>query len=41
VLGPWVSFDPKAGRFVNDLADQANALSQREYRQPFVVPKIA
>jgi len=41
VLGPWVTFDPKQERFVNDLADQANALSQREYRQPFVVPKIA
>ena len=41
VLGPWVTFDPKRERFVNDIADQANALSQREYRQPFVVPKIA
>jgi predicted dehydrogenase len=41
VLGPWVTFDPKQERFVNNLADQANALSQREYRQPFVVPKIA
>jgi predicted dehydrogenase len=41
VLGPWVTFDPKKERFVNDFADQANALSQREYRQPFVVPKIA
>ena len=41
VLGPWVTFDPKQERFVNDLADQANALSHREYRRPFVVPKIA
>ena len=41
VLGPWVTFDPKEERFVNDFADQANALSRREYRQPFVVPKIA
>jgi len=41
VLGPWVTFDPKRERFVNHLADQANALSRREYRQPFVVPKIA
>ena len=40
-LGPWVTFDPKQERFVNDIADQANALSQREYRKPFVVPKIA
>jgi len=41
LLGPWVTFDPKQERFINDLADQANALSQREYRQPFAVPKIA
>ena len=41
VLGPWVAFDPKQERFVNELADQANALSRREYRQPFVVPKLA
>src|SRR5438876_675507 len=41
VLGPWVTFDPKQERFVNEQADQANALSQREYRQPFVVPKLA
>jgi len=41
VLGPWVTFDPKKERFVNDFAEQANMLSQREYRKPFVVPKIA
>jgi predicted dehydrogenase len=41
MLGPWVTFDSKQERFVNEFADQANALSQREYRQPFVVPKIA
>jgi predicted dehydrogenase len=41
VLGPWVTFDSKQERFVDDFADQANALSQREYRPPFVVPKIA
>jgi len=40
VLGPWVTFDPKRDLFVHDHAKQANALSQREYRQPFVVPKI-
>src|SRR5437899_9825218 len=28
-LGPWVTFEPTQGRFVNDIADQANALSQR------------
>jgi len=40
VLGPWVTFDSKTERFVDDFADQANALSRREYRHPFVVPKI-
>ena len=40
-LGPWVTYDSKKERFIKDLADQANALSQREYRKPFVVPKIA
>jgi predicted dehydrogenase len=41
VIGPWVTFDSKQERFVNDHADEANALSRREYRAPFVVPKIA
>jgi hypothetical protein len=41
VLGPWVTYDPKRERFVNDFADQANELSQRHYRAPFVVPKVA
>jgi predicted dehydrogenase len=41
VLGPRLTFDPKQERFVGEHADQANALSQREYRQPFAVPKIA
>jgi len=41
VLVLWVTFNPKQERFVNDLADQANALSQWEYRELFVVPKIA
>jgi len=41
VLGPWVTFDPKKEQFVKDLASQANMLSRREYRKPFVVPKIA
>ena len=40
-LGPWVTFDSKQERFVNDFAVQANALSQREYREPYVVPKIS
>ena len=41
ILGPWVTYDAKKDRFIKDHADQANALSQREYRKPFVVPKIA
>jgi hypothetical protein len=41
ILGPWVTYDSKKERFVNDHAEQANALSQREYRKPFIVPKIS
>jgi len=40
-LGPWVTFDPTEERFVSGFADQANGLSRRDYRQPFVVPKLA
>ncbi|HTL54176.1 MAG TPA: Gfo/Idh/MocA family oxidoreductase [Candidatus Limnocylindrales bacterium] len=40
-LGPWVTFDATQQKFVHDFADKANQLSQREYRAPFVVPKIA
>jgi predicted dehydrogenase len=40
VLGPWVTFDPKNERFVNEFAEQANGLSRRDYRQPFAVPEI-
>ena len=39
-LGPWVTWDSNEGRFVQDFADAANKLSRREYREPFVVPKI-
>ena len=39
-LGPWVTFDPKEERFVQDFADAANKLSRRQYREPFVVPEI-
>ena len=41
VLGPWVTFDAKKELFVGDFAAEANALSEREYRKPFVVPGIA
>jgi predicted dehydrogenase len=40
-LGPWVTFDARQERFVQGSAEAANALLQREYRQPFVVPKVA
>jgi len=40
-LGPWVTFDPKRERFVQDHAAAANKLSQRACRKPFVVPKLA
>ena len=39
-LGPWVTLDPEKGRFVGDFADDANALSRRDYRRPFVVPEL-
>ena len=41
VLGAWVTLDPASERFVGALADQANVLATREYRQPFVVPTVA
>jgi predicted dehydrogenase len=39
-LGPWVTFDPKQDRFVQDFAGDANELSRRQYRAPFVVPEV-
>jgi hypothetical protein len=39
-LGPWVSFDSREQRFVQDFASEANNLSRRQYREPFVVPEI-
>jgi hypothetical protein len=39
-LGPWLSFDPEQECFVGDFAEQADALSRREYRVPFAVPRI-
>jgi len=38
VLGPWVTLDPETERFTGPLADEANRLVKRRYRQPFVVP---
>jgi len=40
-LGPFISFDSKQQQFVGDFAEDANKLSQREYRKPFVVPRLA
>jgi len=40
VLGPCLTFDAAGERFVGDFADRANELSHREYRSPFVVPKV-
>ena len=40
-LGPWITFDFKQERFVGELADPANKLSERIYRRAFIVPKIA
>jgi len=39
-LGPWVTFDSKEERFVQDFAGEANKLSRRQYREPFVVREI-
>jgi predicted dehydrogenase len=41
VVGPWVTLDPSQERFVGEFADQANRLSQRDYRDGFVVPKVS
>jgi hypothetical protein len=41
ILGPALSFDPKEEWFTGELADRANALLQRAYRRPFVVPNVA
>jgi predicted dehydrogenase len=39
-LGPWVTFDSKEGRFIQDFAAEATRLSRREYREPFVLPEV-
>lgn len=41
VLGPWMTMDPDSDKFVGEFAEQANGLSRRDYRKPFVVPEIA
>jgi hypothetical protein len=39
-LGPWVAFDAGQGRFVGEYSTEANRLSRRQYREPFVVPAL-
>jgi predicted dehydrogenase len=39
-LGPWITFDPKQQHFVGDFAGDADELSRRQYRAPFVVPEV-
>jgi hypothetical protein len=36
-LGPWLTMEPQAERFVDH--DAANALLRRNYRPPFAVPE--
>jgi predicted dehydrogenase len=40
VLGPWVTLDPRREHFTGEFRDQANALSRRTYRKPYVVPEL-
>ncbi len=40
VLGPWVTMDADSETFVGEYAEQANRLSRRAYREPFVMPEI-
>lgn len=39
-FGPWVNFDGERERFFGDCEDAANALRRRQYRRPFVVPRV-
>ena len=39
LLGPMLTMDPRAERFIGAFSDRANALLSREYRRPFVVPE--
>jgi hypothetical protein len=40
LLGPWVTMNADATEFVGANAEQANALSRRNDRKPFVVPEV-
>ncbi len=37
ILGPTLTMDPKTEMFVGELAAEANALTRRNYRDPFVI----
>ncbi|MDH3584748.1 MAG: gfo/Idh/MocA family oxidoreductase, partial [Phycisphaerae bacterium] len=41
ILGPMLSLQPEAQRFVGPRADEANALCHRTYRAPFTLPRQA
>ena len=38
--GPWLNLDVERQEFVGEFAIEANALSRRQYRKPFVVPEL-
>ena len=40
VLGPWITFNAEQGCFVREFAKEADLLSRRQDRVPFVVPKV-
>ena len=40
-LGPWLTLDADTEQFIGEHAARANELSERRYREPFVVPKLA
>jgi hypothetical protein len=41
IVGPWLTFDPKAERHTGDHADEANALLKDPNREGFQVPDVA
>ena len=38
-MGPMLTMDPRAEKFVGEYSDWANMLVKRNYREPFVVPE--
>jgi predicted dehydrogenase len=40
-LGPWLDIETDKQEFVGEFAEEANALSRRQDRKPFVVPELA